>query len=155
MPSLCPGLWSPRLLNHSSLSDGVGGKGERDVHPLEAKLASYSQFLSEIRIWHIASLLFSYLLHILNYGSFFFLYSDNHSNCFQWKPLLHKVKQVSITLCFLFVSTFHHCDKIPERNYLKGGKVYFVSQFQRFLLMVTWLHSFWAVTRQNIMVGSK
>jgi hypothetical protein len=47
-----------------------------------------------------------------------------------------------------------HYDKILEINILKGGRIYFDSQFQRFQSIVTWLHYFGPLVRQNIMAGS-
>jgi hypothetical protein len=38
--------------------------------------------------------------------------------------------------------TFHCCDKIPERNSLKGVKIYFGPQFKRFQSRLGWLHYF-------------
>jgi hypothetical protein len=48
--------------------------------------------------------------------------------------------------------TFHCGDKIPEKNNLKRGKVYFGSWFQS---MASWSHVFEPGARQNIMVESK
>jgi hypothetical protein len=42
--------------------------------------------------------------------------------------------------------------QILERNNLKGGKVYFVSSFQRLQFMVCWLHISGPEMRQNIMM---
>jgi hypothetical protein len=48
----------------------------------------------------------------------------------------------------ILLVTFHHCGKIPKRNKLKGGKIYFGSQFQ--CMMADSIVS-GSVMRQNIM----
>jgi hypothetical protein len=45
---------------------------------------------------------------------------------------------------------FHCSDKTHERNNLKGEKVYFGLQFQRFQSMVTWSQAFGPVVKQYI-----
>jgi hypothetical protein len=43
------------------------------------------------------------------------------------------------------LSVFAHCDKIPERINLKGGKVDFGSWFWRVQSMVGWPCCLWAI----------
>jgi hypothetical protein len=43
----------------------------------------------------------------------------------------------------------HCCDEIPDKNNLKGGKIYFGSQFEKFQSMVIWLHCFGPEESQN------
>jgi hypothetical protein len=38
---------------------------------------------------------------------------------------------------------FNHCDKIPDTNDLKGKKIYFGTQLQRFHFTVSWVLCFW------------
>jgi hypothetical protein len=45
----------------------------------------------------------------------------------------------SLSLEVVLVS-FYPCDKIPEINNLKPGKVYFGSQFQKFQPIVAWFY---------------
>jgi hypothetical protein len=45
-------------------------------------------------------------------------------------------------LCSL---VFDHCDKIPEKINVKGGKTHFGSWFQSFHFQVTWPRGLWAL----------